>query len=223
MQNNFNTVSAVAPSVLATNKVIRNTYLLLSMTVLFSAFTAFISTYMNLQMPFWFVIIAYIGLLYMVNVTAHTAMGVASVFAFTGFLGLTLGPMLNYYIHGFSNGPQLVAGALASTGAIFFALSGYAMTTRKDFSYMAGFLAVGFLVAFIASIAAMFFNVPAIQLAISAAFVLLMSGFILFQTSQLIHGGERNYVLATVNLYVTLFNLFVNLLQLLSVFAGRRD
>lgn len=223
MQNNFNTVSTVAPSVLATNKVIRNTYLLLSMTVLFSAFTAYISTYMNLVMPFWLVIGGYLGLLYLTSATANSAMGVVSVFAFTGFMGLTLGPMLNYYIHGFSNGPQLVAGALASTGAIFFALSGYAMTTRKDFSYLAGFLFVGLMVAILVSLAGLFFPMPGVQLAISAVIVLLMGGYILFQTSQLINGGERNYIMATVNLYVTLFNLFVNLLQILSAFAGRRN
>lgn len=223
MQHNLDSVSTAAPSVLATNKVIRNTYLLLSMTVLFSAFTAFISTYLQLAMPFWLVIGGYLGLLYLTSATANSAMGLVSVFAFTGFLGLTLGPMLNYYIQGFSNGPELIAASLASTGAIFFALSGYAMTTRKDFSYMAGFLFVGMIVAVLASIAGIFFNMPAMDLAISAAIVLLMGGYILFETSQLIHGGERNYILATVSLYVTLFNLFVNLLRILSVFAGRRE
>lgn len=223
MQQNFNSVSTVAPSVLATNKVIRNTYILLSLTVLFSAFTAFISTTLNLNMPVILVIGGYFGLLFLVSATANSAMGLISVFALTGFMGLTLGPILNMYIQGFSNGPELVTAALASTGAIFFSLSGYAMTTRKDFSYMAGFLFVGTAIAMLAGIAGMFFNVPALQIAVSAAFVLLMSGYILFQTSQIINGGERNYIMATVSLYVSLFNLFISLLQILGALAGRRD
>lgn len=223
MPQNFNTVSTAAPGVLATNKVIRNTYMLLSMTVLFSALTAFISTQLQLPMPLWFVLIGYFGLLYLTSATANSAMGLVSVFLLTGFMGLTLGPILNYYIHGFSNGPELVTAALASTGAIFFTLSGYAMTTRKDFSYMAGFLFIGMVVAMLASIAGLFFNLPGLQIAVSAAIVLIMSGYILFQTSQIINGGERNYILATVSLYVSLFNLFISLLNILSALAGRRD
>jgi Integral membrane protein, interacts with FtsH len=223
MPQNFNTVSTVAPGVLATNKVIRNTYMLLSMTVLFSAFTAFISTYLQLVMPLWFVMVGYFGLLYLTSATANSAMGLVSVFLLTGFMGLTLGPILNFYIHGFSNGPELVTAALASTGAIFFTLSGYAMTTRKDFSYMAGFLFIGMVVAMLASVAGLFFNLPGLQIAVSAAIVLIMSGYILFQTSQIINGGERNYILATVSLYVSLFNLFINLLNILGALAGRRN
>ncbi|HSX20223.1 MAG TPA: Bax inhibitor-1/YccA family protein [Gammaproteobacteria bacterium] len=223
MPQNYNAVSSVAPSILATNKVIKNTYILLSMTVLFSAFTAFLSMYFQLVMPLWAVIIGYVGLLFLTSATANSAFGLVSVFLFTGFMGLTLGPILNFYIHGFSNGPELVSASLASTGAIFFALSGYAMTTRKDFSYMGGFLFVGLMVAIVASIAGLFFNVPALQLAVSAAIVLLMGGYILFQTSMIIHGGERNYIMATINLYVSLFNLFVNLLNIFGALAGRRD
>lgn len=223
MPQNFNTVSTAAPGVLATNKVIRNTYLLLSMTVLFSALTAFVSMYAQIVLPFWAVLVGYIGLLYLTSATANSAMGVFSVFLFTGFMGLTLGPMLNYYIYGFSNGPELVSAALGITGALFFTLSGYAMTTRKDFSYMAGFLFVGLMVAMLASIAGLFLQIPALQLAVSAAVVLLMSGYILFQTSLIINGGEKNYIMATVSLYVTLFNLFVNLLNILGALAGRRD
>ena len=223
MPQNFNTVSTAAPGVLATNKVIRNTYMLLSMTVLFSALTAFISTQLQLPMPLWFVLIGYFGLLYLTSATANSAMGLVSVFLLTGFMGLTLGPILNFYIHGFSNGPELVTAAMASTGAIFFTLSGYAMTTRKDFSYMAGFLFVGMVIAMLASIAGLFFNLPGLQIAVSAAIVLIMSGYILFQTSQIINGGERNYILATVSLYVSLFNLFISLLNILSALAGRRE
>lgn len=223
MQQNFNSVSTTAPGILATNKVIRNTYLLLSLTVLFSAFTAAVSMVINLQIPFMFIIIGYFGLLYLTSATANSAMGLISVFLFTGFMGLTLGPILNATIHGYSNGSQIVTAALASTGAIFFGLSGYAMTTRKDFSYLGGFLAVGISVTILASLALFFFYVPALDLVISSAIVLLMSGFILFETSQIIHGGERNYIMATVSLYVSLFNLFINLLRLFSLLAGRRD
>lgn len=223
MPQNFNTVSTTAPGVLATNKVIRNTYLLLSMTVLFSAFTAFISTVFQLPIPPLLTLVGYFGLLFLVYATANSAMGLVSVFLLTGFMGLTLGPILNMYIYGFSNGSELVMGALASTGAIFFALSGYAMTTRKDFSYLAGFLFVGLVVAFLASIAGLFFNIPALQLTVSAAFVLIMSGYILFETSQIINGGQRNYILATVNIYVSLFNIFINLLQIFGALSGRRD
>jgi modulator of FtsH protease len=223
MPQNFNTVSTAAPSVLATNKVIRNTYLLLSLTVLFSALTAFVSMTMQFNIPIWVFFAGSFGLMYLVFATANSAMGLVSVFLFTGFMGLTLGPLLNMYIHEFSNGSELVAGALAATGAIFFTLSGYAMTTRKDFSYLAGFLFVGLAIAFVGSIAALFFNIPAIQVAISGAFVLISSGYILFYTSVIVNGGERNYILATVALYAQLFNLFVSLLQILSIFAGRRD
>lgn len=223
MPQNFNTVSTVAPGVLATNKVIRNTYLLLSMTVLFSALTAFFSTQFQIVMPFWMVLLGYFGLLFLTSATANSAMGLVSVFLLTGFMGLTLGPILNFYIHGFSNGPELVTAALASTGAIFFTLSGYAMATRKDFSYMAGFLFVGMVIVMLASIAGLFLNMPGIQIAVSAAMVLIMSGYILFQTSQIINGGERNYILATVSLYVSLFNLFISLLHILGALAGRRD
>lgn len=223
MQQNFNSVTTSAPGILATNKVIRNTYILLSMTVLFSAFTAAISMVTNLQIPLFLIIIGYFGLLYLTSATANSSMGLISVFLFTGFMGLTLGPILNATIQGFSNGSQIVTAALASTGAIFFGLSGYAMTTRKNFSYLGGFLAVGITVAIVASLAMFFFYIPALDLVLSAAIVLLMSGFILFETSQIIHGGQRNYIMATVSLYVSLFNLFINLLRLFALLAGRRD
>lgn len=224
MRNDLIGVQTASTRVLETNKVIRNTYMLLSLTVLFSALTALISMQMNLMMPIWLVLIGYFGLLYLTSATANSAMGLVSVFAFTGFMGLTLGPILNMTIEGFSNGSELIAASLGATGAIFFALSGYAMTTRKDFSYLAGFLFVAVTVVVLASIVGIFFpSVPALQLTISAAMVLLMGGYILFETSQLVNGGQTNYILATVSLYVTLFNLFVNLLRLLSVFAGRRE
>jgi len=135
-------------------------------------------------------------------------------------MGLTIGPVISNYLTAFQNGHQLVMLAMGGTGIIFLGLAGYAMTTRKDFSFMAGFLMVGVLVAFLGSIAAVVFSIPALALAVSVMFVLLMSGMILYQVSELVHGGETNYILATVGLYVSIYNLFLSLLQLLGVFSG---
>jgi modulator of FtsH protease len=148
-------------------------------------------------------------------------MGLVCVFALTGFMGLTIGPIISAYTTTFSNGNELVMTAMGGTGVIFLGLSGYALTTRKNFSFMGGFLMVGVLVAFLAGIGAAIFSIPALSLAVSAMFVLLMSGMILYQTSDLVHGGETNYILATVGLYVTIYNLFLSLLHLLGSFAGR--
>lgn len=207
--------------VLATNKVLKNTYLLLAMTLLFSAATAGLAMAMNLPHPGMIVsMVGYFGLLFLTTRFSNSAWGLVWVFALTGFMGMTLGPILNMYVNAFSNGHQLIMTALGGTGVIFLGLSGYALTTRKDFSFMAGFLMVGVLVAFFAGLAAVLFSVPALSLAVSAMFILLMSGMILFQTSEIIHGGETNYILATVSLYVSIYNLFVSLLQLLGVFGG---
>ena len=221
-QNNVSVLNRGAESVLATNKVLRNTYLLLGMTFFFSAFTAYASFAMAVRSinPLIFIVGAY-GLMFLTNALKNSALGILAVFAFTGFMGFALGPILNAYISHYSNGPQLIATALGGTGMIFFALSGYALTTRKDFSYLGGFLFVGVMVAFLGMIAGIFFQIPAIQLAISAAFVLISSGLILFQTSEIIHGGETNYISATVSLYVSIYNLFVSLLNLLGAFSGR--
>jgi len=220
-QNNVSVLRG-AESVLATNKVLRNTYLLLGMTFLFSAFTAYASFAMHVRSinPLIFMVGAY-GLMFLTNRLQNSALGILAVFGFTGFMGFALGPILNAYISHYSNGPQLIATALGGTGMIFFALSGYALTSRKDFSYLGGFLFVGVMVAFLAMIAGIFFQVPALQLAISAAFILISSGLILFQTSEIIHGGETNYISATVSLYVSIYNLFVSLLNLLGAFSGR--
>ncbi len=208
-------------SVLATNKLIRNTYMLLSMTLLFSAFTAGLSMVFNLPHPGVFLtLVGYFGLLFLTSALRNSAWGLAAVFALTGFMGLTLGPIISAYLTMFSNGTQLVMTALGGTGAIFLGLSGYALTTRKDFSFMGGFLMVGILVAFLAGLGAMIFSIPALSLAVSAMFVLLMSGLILYETSQMIHGGETNYIMATIALYVTIYNLFTSLLHLLGAFAG---
>jgi modulator of FtsH protease len=143
------------------------------------------------------------------------------VFALTGFMGMTLGPILNMYLNAFSNGHELIMTSLGGTGVIFLALSAYALTTKKDFSFIAGFLMVGILVAFLAGIGAMIFSIPALSLGVSAMFIMLMSGMILYQTSAIIHGGETNYIMATVSLYISIFNLFTSLLHILGAVSGR--
>jgi modulator of FtsH protease len=217
--------TAISPpesSILASNKVLKNTYMLLSMTLIFSAMTAGLSMYMNLP-PFGMIVtlVGFYGLFFLTAKFSDSSLGLLFVFALTGFMGLTLGPILTMYVTAFSNGHELVMMALGGTGVIFLGLSGYALTTRKDFSYMGGFLMVGVLVAFLASIGAIVFAIPALSLAVSAMFILLMSGMILFQTSQIINGGETNYILATISLYVSIYNLFLSLLQLLGAFNGR--
>lgn len=219
-----NALSKPSSSTLATNSVLRNTFILLGLTFLFSAITAGVAMVMNAP-PIHpgFALVGYFALLFLVRATAQSAMGLITVFLFTGFMGFTLGPMLNMYIHAYSNGVQLIATALGGTGLIFFALSGYAMTTKKDFSYMGGFLFVGLMVVLGFMILSLFINMPILQLALSAAIVLLMSGFILFDVSRIIAGGERNYIMATVSLYVSLLNLFIHLLNILAAFSGRRN
>jgi len=221
-QSNY-AVARPSESVLATNKLIRNTYLLLSMTLLFSAATAGVSMAMNTPHPGLLItLVGYFGLLFLTNYLRNSVWGLVSIFALTGFMGLTLGPIISAYVAAFSNGAQLVMMALGGTGAIFVGLSAYAITTKKDFSFMGGFLMAGILVAFLAGIGAAIFSLPGLSLAVSAMFVLLMSGLILYETSNIIHGGETNYIMATVTLYVSIYNLFLSLLHLLAAFAGER-
>jgi modulator of FtsH protease len=210
--------------VIATNTILRNTYILLGLTLIFSAITAGIAMFINAPPLNPFVtLIGYFGLLFLTNFTRNSAWGLFSVFGLTGFMGYTLGPLLNHYIHGFTNGHELIMMSLGATGLIFFALSAYALTTKKDFSFMSSFLMVGMIVAFLASIGTLFFHIPALMLTLSAVFILLSSGIILLQTSQIIHGGETNYIMATVTLYVSLYNIFLSLLNLLGAFSGNRD
>jgi modulator of FtsH protease len=214
-------VASTAQSVLATNKVLRNTFVLLAMTLLFSATTAGIAMVLNMPHPGLLITLGgYFGLLFITSALRNSPWGLVSVFALTGFMGLTLGPIINAYLIYFANGAQLVMLALGGTGLIFVGLAGYAMTSQKDFSFMGGFLMVGILVAFLAGLGAYFFSIPGLALAVSAMFVLLMSGLILYQTSEIIHGGETNYIMATVTLYVAIFNLFTSLLQLLGFMSG---
>ncbi len=218
----FNTaISRSDTQVLTTNKMLKNTYMLLAMTLLFSAMTAGAAMYLNLPHPGMIMtMVGYFGLLFLTTKFSNSGWGLVFVFALTGFMGLTLGPIISMYVQAFSNGHQLVMTALGGTGVIFLGLSAYALTTRKDFSFLGGFLMVGVLVAFLAGIGALAFSLPGLSLAVSAMFILLMSGMILFQTSEIIHGGETNYILATVSLYVSIYNLFLSLLQILGVFGG---
>lgn len=219
---NVSAISRKAESVLATNKVLRNTYLLLSLAFIFSAIMAYVSVISGVRFlnPLIFIVGTY-GLMFLTHALRNSPWGLAAVFAFTGFMGYGLGPILNLTLTQFHNGAQLIGTAFGGTGLIFFALSAYTLTTRKDFSYLAGFLFASMMVAFLAMIAGIFFQIPALQLMVSAAFMLISSGLILFQTSEIIHGGETNYISATVSLFVSIYNLFISLLNLLSAFSNR--
>ena len=221
LQKNYVTTGpAQEQAALATNKVLRNTYTLLALTLLFSGFTAGLAIVTNTPPLGIFITLGgYFGLLFLTTWLRNSPWGLASIFALTGFMGYTLGPIINAYL-GLPNGPQIVMTAMGGTGIIFLGLSGYALVSRKDFSFMGGFLMVGILVAFLASLAAIFLQMPGLSLAVSAMFILLMSGLILYQTSEIIHGGETNYIMATITLYVTIYNLFLSLLHLLGIFSG---
>ena len=155
--------------------------------------------------------------------TRNSGWGILSIFLFTGFMGYSIGPILNLYIKGFTNGAEIVTTALGATGVIFIGLSAYTLVSRKNFSYLGGFISIGILIAFIAGVGAAIFQLPMLQLLVSGAFALFSAGYILFTTSAIIHGGERNYIMATITLYVAIFNLFVSLLNILSFFGGNRN
>lgn len=205
-------------SVLSTNKVLRNTYMLLSMTLLFSGVTAFIGVVMNISHGTSLIssIAGIVMLWFLLPRTANSAAGIPVIFAITGLLGLGLGPVLNYYL---AVNPSIVMTALGGTGAIFLGLSGYALVSRKDFSFLGGFLMVGLVVAIGAIILNIFLQIPVLFLVINAAIVMIMSGLILFQTSRIINGGETNYIMATASLFLSLLNMFQALMYLLG--AGR--
>jgi modulator of FtsH protease len=205
----------VRESALATNKVLKNTYLLLSATLIFSAIMAAVSVAINMPHPGLLISLGgMFGLLFLTHKFKNSAMGLVFVFAFTGFLGLLLGPMLSVYLETVPNGGQLVLTALGATGAIFLGLSAYVLTTGKDMSFMGGFLMVGLVGIVAIMVIGLFVDLSAFQMVISAAVVLLMSGLILFDTSRIIHGGETNYITATVSLYLSLYNMFIHMLML---------
>ena len=204
------------------NRLIRNTYMLLALTLAFSAVTAGVAMATNMAPLHWLVTIGgYFALLILTSMCARSAWGLLGVFALTGFMGLTLGPIINLYLTMFSNGAQLVMTAFGGTAVIFVGLSTYALTSKRDFSFLGGFVMVGVLVAFLAGIGAIVFSIPALSLAVSAMFILLMSGYILYQTSQLVHNRDTNYILATVSLYVSIYNLFLSLLHILGAMSNR--
>ncbi|MDP6183854.1 MAG: Bax inhibitor-1/YccA family protein [Gammaproteobacteria bacterium] len=208
-------------AILATNKLIRNTYTLLSMTLLFSALTATLSVFMQVGYgASLFCTFGALGILWLVlPKTANSAAGIGVVFLFTGLLGFGLGPTIGHYLS-VPGGSQIVMTALGGTGVIFLGLSGYALTTRRDFSFMGGFLFMGLLVILGAALANIFFAIPALSLALSAGIVMLFSGFILYDTGRMVNGGETNYIHATVSLYISILNIFTSLLHLLGAFGG---
>lgn len=207
-------------SVVEVNKVLKNTYLLLSMTLAFSALCAAVAMVSNAPpvgiLP---LLLGFYGLLFLTHKLANSAWGLVSVFAMTGFMGYTIGPILNMYM-AMSGGSEIVMMAMGGTAAIFFGLSGYALVTKKDFSFLSGFLMAGFIVIVVAFIANLFLQLPALHLALSVGFMLFSSAAILYQTGAIINGGERNYILATVTLFVSIYNIFISLLNLLTALTG---
>lgn len=217
-----NTLTTRSSSLLATHAVLRNTYFLLSLTLLFSAGTAAFASLTNAPpVGILLMIILSYGLMFLTMWLRNSIWGIPSILAFTGFMGYTLGPILNYYINSFSNGSELIMLALGTTGAVFVSLSAYILVTRKDMSFLGGFLFAGTITALVLMVASIWIHTTALQLAISGLFTLLSSGMILYHTSAIIHGGERNYIMATISLYVALFNLFLSLLQIFGAFSNR--
>ena len=210
--------------ILETNKVLKNTYLLLSLTLMFSALTAAFSIAASVPAinPI-LTLVVYFGLLFGIQATKDSSMGLVLTFVLTGFLGLTIAPILNFYLTTFSNGAELIMMSLGATGAIFLGLSVIAMNPNRDFTKLGSFLAVGSIVCLVAIIVNLFLQMPAIHLALSLMIAFISGGMILWQTNQIIHGGEKNYITATVTLYISILNLFLTILQFLAMFAGRRD
>ena len=207
--------------VAATNKVLKNTYLLLSATLAFSAVMAMVSLYAGVQpMAYLISVIASMVLgIFVLPRTANSSAGIGVIFLITGLLGFGLGAVLSIYL-ALPNGPQIIATAFGGTGIIFLGLSGYALTSKRDFSFLGGFLFAGMLVLVLAMIANIFLQIPAMALAVSGGIILVMSGFILFDTSRIIRGGETNYIMATYGLYLSIFNIFISLLNILSILGS---
>lgn len=218
----LNSLFAESRALSTTNSILRKTYLLLGATLVFSGLTAFWAmTHHVRPLNPLIMIIAYFALLFITSSLRQSPLGIVAVFALTGFLGYTLGPVLDFYMKTYLNGSQLIMTSLGATGIIFFTLSAYTLITRKDFSYLGGFLMVAILGAFLLGLATLFLHMPILNLLVSGAFILICSGLILFQTSQIIHGGETSYIMATITLYVSLFNIFINLLSILGIFSNR--
>jgi len=218
MANTDYTIVRGSAHAVATNKVLKNTYMLLSATLVFSALMAGLS--IMLAVPTWIYLVSVIGAMvlgiFVLPRTANASTGIGMIFLITGLLGFGLGAILTMYLS-LPKGPQIIGTAFAGTGLIFLGLSGYALTSKRNFSFMGGFLFAGIMVVFIVAIANLFLALPALSLAISGAIILLMSGFILFNTSRIINGGETNYIMATYGLYLNIFNIFISLLQILGI------
>ncbi|GGF94205.1 MULTISPECIES: Bax inhibitor-1/YccA family protein [Cysteiniphilum] len=223
-QQNARVIDARGSSIIQTNKVLRNTYLLLSLTLLFSALTAGWSMMVSAPVinPI-ITLIVYFALLFGVQATRNSPMGLVLTFALTGFLGWTLGPILNHYITTFSNGSELIMMALGATGAIFLGLSAIALNPKRDFSRLGSFLGIGALIALVAIVVNLFLQMPALYLALSVIIAFISGGFILWQTNQIVRGGETNYIVATVTIYVSILNIFLTILQFLGMFSGNRN
>lgn len=212
--------SATQSSALSTNKVLRNTYLLLGATLAFSAAMAGVSMALNLPSLGLLTILIYFGLLFAVTKTQNSSWGILWTFALTGFLGLTLGPILNMYLKFLPNGGQIIMLSLGTTAAAFVGLSAYAVKSGRDFSFMGGFLMIGAIGAFVLGLVAYFFNLPTLSLVVSAMFLIVSGGLMLWQTSEIIRGGETNYISATITLYVSIYNMFLSLLNLFGAASG---
>jgi modulator of FtsH protease len=221
MDYNHAPVTAAGESSLAVNKLIKNTYTLLAMTLLFSAGTATLSMSMNVAPWVYYASMgAALLLIWLVLPrTDRSASGIGVVFAITGLLGFGLGPLLNAYAS-LPNGSEIIATAMGGTGVIFLSLSAYALISRRDFSFMGGFLFTGMLVMLIAMVANMFFAIPLMSLTISGVVIVLMSGYILYDTSAMIHGGETNYLHVTIALYLDIMNIFIHLLRILGFLSN---
>ena len=212
-------VNSQEESLLSTHKVLRNTYFLLGLTMAFSAVVAYISMSLNLPYPNLIVLlVGFYGLLFVTNRLANSAWGILAAFAFTGFMGYTIGPILNMYV---SRGMEdLIMLAFAGTAIVFFACSAYVLTTKKDMSFLSTAIFSLFIVLLLGIVASFFFQIPALAVGISALFVVFSTMTILYETSNIIYGGETNYIRATVSIYVSIYNLFISLLRLLSIFSS---
>lgn len=220
MNPNYQSFPQTQTRVVETNKVLKNTYMLLSATLAFSAVMAMVSMYLAVPpMTYMIAVIASMVLgMFVLPRTANSSSGIGVIFLITGLLGFGLGAILSMYM-ALPKGPEIIATAFGGTGIIFLGLSGYALTSKRDFSFMGGFLFAGMLTVVIAIVANLFFAMPALSMAISAAIIMLMSGFILFDTSRIINGGETNYIMATYGLYLSIFNIFISLLNLLGIMS----
>mgnify|MGYP001826884935 FL=1 len=216
-----NVIAHSGNDVVSSNKVLKNTYMLLSATLGFSALMAMVSMAVGVP-PFAYlasVIVAMVLGIFVLPKTANSSKGIGVSFLITGLLGFGLGSVLSMYL-ALPNGPQIIATAFAGTGIIFLGLSGYALSSKRDFSFMGGFLFAGMMVVVLAMVANIFLQIPALALAVSGGIILLMSGFILFDTSRIVRGGETNYSMATYGLYLSIFNIFISLLQILGIMGG---